>query len=56
MANYGRKTVILMADDDEDDRMFVREALEGMPVEVKAVENGEELVDYLLCWGKIRER
>jgi CheY-like chemotaxis protein len=43
-----------MADDDADDRMIVRDGLEGMSVEVKSVENGQELLDYLLCGGKYR--
>ena len=49
-----RRLTVLMADDDEDDRMFVREAFASMPVNVKAVENGLELLDYLLCRGKYR--
>jgi two-component system, response regulator len=46
------KLVILMADDDADDRMFVRQAFEGKPVEIRSVEDGLELLDYLLCRGK----
>lgn len=40
---------ILMADDDPDDRMLVREALEECRIvnELRFVENGEELMDYL---------
>jgi CheY-like chemotaxis protein len=48
------KIVILMADDDDEDRMFVREAFAGKPVEVKSVVNGLELLDYLLCRGKYK--
>ena len=54
MGRQKEKIVILMADDDEDDRMFVREAFDGKPVEVKCVVNGAELMDYLLCRGKYR--
>ena len=40
---------ILMADDDEDDRRLTQEALEEGRIinEVKFVDNGEELMDYL---------
>jgi CheY-like chemotaxis protein len=44
-----RKLTILMADDDEEDRIFVREAFAGKPVDVRFVVNGTELLDYLLC-------
>lgn len=49
-----RKLTILMADDDADDQMMVREAFHGRPVEVETVENGIELLDCLLCRGKFR--
>jgi CheY-like chemotaxis protein len=45
-----RKLVtILMADDDEDDRQMAKEALEESRLrnELRCVENGEELLDYL---------
>jgi CheY-like chemotaxis protein len=45
---------ILMADDDADDRRLTQEALEeGRLInEVKFVDNGEELMDYLRHQGK----
>jgi CheY-like chemotaxis protein len=45
---------ILMADDDADDRRLTQEALEeGRLInEVRFVENGEELMDYLHKRGK----
>ena len=45
---------ILMADDDADDRRLTQEALEeGRLInEVKFVDNGEELMDYLRRQGK----
>jgi CheY-like chemotaxis protein len=49
-----RELTISLADDDAGDRMFVREAFEGKPVEVKSVVDGEELLEYLLCKGKYR--
>jgi CheY-like chemotaxis protein len=40
---------ILLADDDPDDRMLVRDALQESqsPHQLTCVENGEELLDYL---------
>ena len=44
---------ILMADDDPDDRMLAREAMEENKVanQMVFVENGEELLDYLYQRG-----
>ncbi len=53
--NYSAKPiVILMADDDADDRMLTKDALEESRVlnDLRFVENGEELVDYLCQRGK----
>lgn len=49
-----RSRVILMADDDADDCLLARDALrETSPgTELHCVENGEELLDYLLRRGK----
>jgi CheY-like chemotaxis protein len=46
--------VILMAEDDADDRLLARDALAecGLAEELRFVENGEELLDYLLQRGK----
>ncbi|MFC4426003.1 response regulator [Deinococcus navajonensis] len=45
---------ILMADDDEDDRMFAEDALEESRVlnNFRCVQDGEELMDYLKRRGK----
>jgi CheY-like chemotaxis protein len=45
---------ILMADDDAEDRMLAREALEECRLanELHFVEDGEELMDYLLRRGR----
>ena len=50
----GRPTVILMADDDPDDRLLAKQALEeSRPIgELRFVEDGEELIDYLYRRGK----
>lgn len=50
-----RKAIaILMAEDDPDDRMFSKEALEEAHLsnDLRFVEDGEELLDYLRCKGK----
>ncbi len=48
---------ILMADDDEDDRMMAGEALEEAKLvnTLRFVENGEELLDYLFRRGKFTD-
>jgi CheY-like chemotaxis protein len=50
----GRPTVILMADDDADDRLLAKDALaeSKIPSELHFVENGEELMDYLHRRGR----
>ncbi len=49
MIDQGRSITILMADDDEDDRMMAKEALEEARLinVIRFVEDGEELMDYL---------
>ncbi len=46
--------IILMAEDDADDRLLAQDALAecGVNGELRFVENGEELLDYLLQRGK----
>jgi two-component system response regulator len=50
----GNPIVILMADDDADDRMLTRDALDESRVlnELRFVEDGEELMEYLTRQGK----
>lgn len=54
MTKAGQPIVILMADDDADDRMLTRDALEESRVlnDLRFVEDGEELMDYLHRRGK----
>lgn len=49
-----KRKVILMAEDDADDRLLARDALAecGLGDDLRFVENGEELLDYLLQRGK----
>ena len=51
----GRKPiVILLADDDEEDRMLACDALaeSRLSNEISCVTDGEDLMDYLRCRGK----
>jgi CheY-like chemotaxis protein len=50
----GRPAIILMADDDADDRLLAQDALaeSKIPSELHFVEHGEELMDYLHKRGK----
>lgn len=52
-----KPVVILMADDDDDDRLLARDALAESQIssELRFVENGEELLDYLLHRGKFEQ-
>lgn len=54
MQRPGTPVTILMADDDPDDRQLTREAFEEARLanELRFVENGEELLDYLHRRGK----
>ena len=53
-----RTIVILIADDDAEDRMLVRDALEESRLKnnIHFVENGEELMDYLHHKGKYADK
>lgn len=48
---------ILLADDDADDRMLARDALDESRLanDLRFVENGEELLDYLYRRGKFSD-
>jgi CheY-like chemotaxis protein len=59
MSNNPKNTiVILIADDDPEDRMLVKEALEESRLKNRMafVENGEELLDYLKNRGKFTDK
>jgi len=49
MGNCTKPITILMADDDEDDRLMTKEALDEARLmnNLRFVEDGEELMDYL---------
>lgn len=54
MRDKGKPIVILIADDDEEDRMLACDALaeSRLANEIYCVEDGEELMDYLQHKGK----
>ena len=49
-----RRPTVLVAEDDPDDRQLTREAFEAtrIPGQLRFVEDGEELLDYLLTRGR----
>lgn len=53
-----KSITIVLADDDPDDRLLAREALEESRLanELITVEDGAELLDYLLCRGRYERR
>src|SRR5258708_31321012 len=56
MSNNSNPVVILMAEDDADDRLLAKDALSecGLAGDLHFVENGEELLDYLHRRGKYK--
>ena len=54
MDTHGPPMTIVLADDDPDDRALVGEALEeaGLPVDLRTVADGPELLDYLRREGR----
>ena len=57
MPDPGRPIVILLADDDEEDRMLAANALQESRVvnDLRFVTDGEELLDYLLHRGRYED-
>ncbi|MFL5731404.1 MAG: response regulator [Cytophagaceae bacterium] len=56
--NLKAPIIILIADDDEEDRMLVKEALDESRLvnNLQFAENGEELMDYLHNKGKYADK
>jgi len=57
MKTNGKPIIILMADDDSDDRMLVKDAFDESRLnnDLHFVEDGEQLLDYLYRRGKFAE-
>jgi CheY-like chemotaxis protein len=57
MSSLGKSPTILVADDDEDDRLFVTRAWKAIrPMDqLRFVEDGEQLIDYLSRGGKYKD-
>src|SRR6516165_1616527 len=49
-----KPSVIVMAEDDLDDRLLIKDALaeSNWPADLRFVDNGEEMMDYLTRSGK----
>jgi CheY-like chemotaxis protein len=58
MGTQGKPVVILMAEDDPDDRFLSKEALDEARLanDLRFVEDGEELMDYLRQRGKYSDQ
>ena len=58
MSKNGRPIAILVADDDPDDRLMIKEALEDVRLAngIDFVEDGVELMDYLQRRGNYADR
>ncbi len=58
MPNERQPITILMADDDADDRLFAKEAMEEARLanDLHFVEDGEELMDYLHHRGRFADQ
>jgi CheY-like chemotaxis protein len=50
--------VVLLADDDPDDWILLRNAMQetGIPMDLRTVADGEELMEYLLCRGRYADQ
>ena len=58
MTSNKRPVVILIADDDPEDRMLAKDALEENKLsnDLQFVEDGEELIEYLYNKGRYKEK
>lgn len=56
--NERKKPTVMLAEDDEDDYLLTKKALEesGVPHSLFRVKDGEELMDYLLRRGAYQDR
>jgi CheY-like chemotaxis protein len=55
-SQLAKRITILIADDDAEDRMMIKDALEEnrLANDLRFVEDGEDLMDYLTSQGKYR--
>ncbi len=54
----GKRTVVIIAEDDPDDRLLIKDALKEAckeAIDVRFVQDGAEMLDYLYHRGKFRE-
>ncbi len=53
--NASKRTVVIIAEDDPDDRLLIKDAIEEasqQPVDIYFVQDGAEMLDYLYHRGK----
>jgi CheY-like chemotaxis protein len=57
MKGSERNTTILIAEDDPDDRLLIKDAFEEarLNIHLRFVEDGDDLMDYLCLRGRYRE-
>ena len=57
MSETPKPNVIVMAEDDADDRLLIKDALAECQwnAEIRFVENGEQLMDYLQHKGRFTD-
>jgi CheY-like chemotaxis protein len=57
MATHQGIKVVLVAEDDEDDLLVIRDAFaaSGIPLEIRSVPDGEELMEYLFRCSKYED-
>ncbi len=57
--NIGKRTVVIIAEDDPDDRLLIKDAIKEaslQPIDVFFVQDGAEMLDYLYHRGKYGEK
>ncbi len=55
---HQKRTVVIIAEDDPDDRLLIKDALNeasNQPIDIFFVQDGAEMLDYLYHRGKYRD-
>ncbi len=57
--HFGKRTVVIIAEDDPDDRLLIQDAIKEaslQPIDVFFVQDGAEMLDYLYHRGKYGDK